>query len=158
MILGIDPGLDGALSFLEGDALVIVDMPTLKAGVGGKRIVDENELSTIIDVQSAKIRHVFVEAVSAMPKQGVTSVFSFGTSYGLVRGILAAHFLQRTFIRPQVWKKALQVPAAKDGAIARASQLMPEHRALWPLKKHDGRAESALIALYGSRQFERNAT
>lgn len=74
-------------------------------------------------------------------------------AYGVVIGVLATLGVPMTFVSPQVWKRTLQVPAAKDGARARASQLMPAAVAHWPIVRHDGRAESALIATYGLRQL-----
>ena len=157
-IVGIDPGLDGAVAFFDPATLdlSVADMPTLKAGTGGKRVVNDDALATLFDTWAREIRHVFVEQVNAMPRQGVTSVFTFGTGFGTIKGILAANFLPRTFVVPVRWKKAMGVPAAKDGAIARANQLLPRHAGQWPLKKHDGRAESALLALYGSQQLGEN--
>jgi len=151
MILGIDPGLSGALAFYDGGRVRVYDVPTLKAGTGGKRIVDETELARIIDVENGVgfIEHAFLEQVGAMPGQGVTSMFSFGTTYGILRGILAAFYIPRTLVAPRQWKRLMGVPAAKDGARARASQLMPAHAHHWARAKDDGRAEAALIALYG---------
>ena len=152
IILGIDPGLNGALAFYDPqhDELEILDMPTLKAGTGGKRIVDEDVLAREIDCRFDFVTHAFLESVGAMPGQGVTSMFSFGVSFGLLKGVLAANFIPRTLVRPAEWKKALRVPAAKDGARARASQLLPKHSGKWVRVKDDGRAESALLALFGS--------
>jgi crossover junction endodeoxyribonuclease RuvC len=152
VILGVDPGLSGALAFLNGKALIIHDMPTLKAGTGSKRIVDEDELARIIDDMNGPgmVSHAYIEKVGAMPGQGVTSMFSFGTSYGLVRMAVAANFIPRTYPTPKEWKKALGVPASKDGARLRASQLMPQHAHMWQRAKDDGRAEAALIAYYGA--------
>ena len=93
-----------------------------------------------------------------MPGQGVSGVFAFGKAYGIAVGVLAAMGTPLSFISPVVWKRALQVPAAKDGARARASQLMPAAVHHWPLVKHHGHAEAALIALYGLRQLAGIAT
>ncbi|MGE5548417.1 MAG: hypothetical protein ACM33T_16045 [Solirubrobacterales bacterium] len=96
------------------------------------------------------IAHAFVEAVGAMPGQGVSSVFAFGKVFGLVLGILAANFIPHTLVPPQRWKRTLGVPADKDGARARASQLLPAHAGLWCRAKDDGRAEAALLAYFGA--------
>jgi crossover junction endodeoxyribonuclease RuvC len=88
-----------------------------------------------------------------MPGQGVSGVFAFGKAYGVVIGVLAAHGVPMTFVSPVKWKKALQVPASKDGARARASQLLPQAASEWPLVKDSGRAEAALIAYWGIQQF-----
>lgn len=152
MILGVDPGLNGALALLDvvAGTLAVHDMPTIAAGTNSKRVVDEAALARLVDLHAKDIKHAYVERVSAMPGQGVTSMFSFGTSYGIVRGVIAANFIPVTLVQPQRWKSTLSVPAAKAGARARASQLLPAFAGLWPLVKHDGRAEAALIAYYGA--------
>lgn len=153
LILGVDPGLSGALALYDvrGQAVAeIIDMPTIEAGTGSKRVVDEAALAVWVDSHAKRIKHAFVEKVGAMPGQGVTSMFSFGCSYGILRGIIAANMIPMTFVTPQKWKKALGVPAAKDGARARASQLLPASAGRWARGKDDGRAEAALIALYGA--------
>jgi crossover junction endodeoxyribonuclease RuvC len=103
------------------------------------------------------VEHAFVEQVGAMPGQGVSSMFAFGKSFGAVLATLATLKIPTTLVTPQKWKKALGVPAAKDGARARASQLMPQHAHNWPLVKHDGRAESALLAYYGAQTLRKAA-
>jgi crossover junction endodeoxyribonuclease RuvC len=149
--LGIDPGLHGALCFMSngGADLRVVDMPIHHLSRNGKakNEIDLVELSRLID--AGTVNHAFVEQVGPMPGQGISSVFAFGKGYGAVLGILAAHFIPVTMVTPQRWKKALQVPAEKDGARARASQLMPRHAGNWTRVKDDGRAEASLIALYG---------
>jgi hypothetical protein len=80
-------------------------------------------------------------------------MFGYGESFGLVRGVLAARAVPYTLVTPVTSKRSLQVPKAKDGARARASQLLPASAHLWPLKHHHGRAEAALLALYGARQL-----
>ena len=155
IIMGVDPGLSGALAFLDTDSgdLEILDMPTLKAGTGGKRIIDLDTLAREIDARSDYVRHAFVEAVSTRPGEGAVGAFSFGQGFGALSGIIVANFIPRTFVRPAVWKKALGVPAAKDAARDRASQLLPQHAAQWARVKDDGRAEAALIAYYGSKKL-----
>ncbi|MEM6833957.1 MAG: hypothetical protein AAF562_10080 [Pseudomonadota bacterium] len=147
--LGIDPGLNGAIVCLHDDAMVISDMPTLSVqrGKTTKRFVDPHALHGVI-ASLPKITACALEQVSAMPGQGATSMFSFGRSYGVLEGVLACCGVPYTEVRPHAWKKALQVPAGKDAARARASQLLPDYSHNWPLKKHDGRAEAALLARY----------
>lgn len=160
IVAGIDPGLSGAVAFLDaasGSVIDIADMPTLMLSRGGKakRELDAHALARLIG--ESVPGHAFIEQVGAMPGQGVSSVFSFGKSYGVVIGILAALGVPMTFVAPAVWKKALGVPAVKDGARARASQLMPSVASQWPLVKHDGRAEAALIGHYGLPTLRRIA-
>jgi crossover junction endodeoxyribonuclease RuvC len=150
IVAGIDPGLDGAVAFL-GEDLTVVDMPVLQLSRGGKqkRELDAHALARLLSTTS--IDHAFVEAVGARPGQGVTSMFSLGRSVGIIVGVLAALDIPLTMAAPAAWKRSLAVPKAKDGARARASQLLPAAAAHWPLKRHHGRAEAALLALYGSR-------
>lgn len=156
MILGIDPGLDGAIACydLRAQALFMKDMPTIsiKGRKKTTRTLDLSLLLCELRGYHAPIEHAYVELVHAMPKQGVTSSFNFGFGYGALLACLTAAGIPFTQVTPQRWKARLAVPADKDAARLRASQLMPKHAHLWPLKKHDGRAEAALIALYGSTQ------
>ena len=153
-ILGVDPGLGGALAFLgAGGALEVFDMPVhrLKRGGKTKREIDRYELARIVDAHGP-VAHAFVEQVGAMPGQGVTSMFQFGRSLGIVEGVLSAGFIPIDYVTPRKWRSGLGVRAGKDGSRARASALMPGHAELWTRVKDDGRAEAALIALYGQRQ------
>lgn len=152
MILGIDPGLSGALAFKGENTLVAIDMPTVSIQRNGKNKREIDLAGLVSDIDAlGPVEHAYVEQVGAMPGQGVSSVFSFGKSYGSILGILAAKRIPYTLVSPVRWKKALQVPAGKDAARHRASQLLPQYAELWPLVKHDGRAEAALIAVYGER-------
>lgn len=157
LFVGIDPGLDGAIAFLNHDAteLKVYDMPTLITGTTGKRTVDANALVNLFE-KHCIIRHIFVELVAARPGQGVVSMFNFGVSCGVVKGVVAATKNPLTMVTPAKWKKLMGVPAAKDGAIARATQLMPRHTSNWTRKKDDGRAEAALLALYGLSTYDKS--
>jgi crossover junction endodeoxyribonuclease RuvC len=158
LVVGIDPGLSGAVAFpAPGSEVTVFDLPTHQLVRGGrsKREIDLAGLARLFSERAGEIRHVFVEQVGAMPGQGVSSVFAFGKAYGAVLGVVAASLLPLTLVPPRRWKRELRVPAAKDGARARASQLLPRAAGNWPLVKHDGRAEAALIALYGARQLGR---
>jgi len=148
MILGIDPGLSGALAFLD-DELLIYDIPTLEISRNGKkkRQIDLQGLLALFGMYN--VRHCYLESVNAMPGQGVSSMFQMGRGFGQIEMGLASYKIPVTYITPQVWKKKLGVPKDKDGARSRASQLIPAEAHQWDLKKHHGRAEAALIALYG---------
>jgi crossover junction endodeoxyribonuclease RuvC len=89
-----------------------------------------------------------------MPGQGVSGVFAFGKAYGIILGVIAGHSIPLTLVPPVRWKRQMGVTKSKDGCRARASQLLPAAAHQWPLRKHDGRAEAALIALYGARQLQ----
>lgn len=152
LILGIDPGLSGAIAFLDTttDALVIMDMPTVEMTRNGK---NKREVSPalIADMIAGKgVTQAFMERVSAMPGQGVSSMFSFGRSTGVVEGVLAAYEIPTTLVTPQAWMKAMGVRAGKDGSRERAMQLFPQYADRFARKKDDGRSDAALIAKYGA--------
>lgn len=148
IVLGIDCGLSGAVCRMRDDGTVdrLDDVPTHALARGGKnkREIDTVALAALVAGDCA-----FVEQVGAMPGQGVSAVFAFGKAYGIVLGIIAAKQISVTLVSPRRWKAALAVPAEKDGARARASQLMPAEAHRWTRVKDDGRAEAALIARYG---------
>lgn len=143
-ILGIDNGLSGALSFYNEEELIIYDMPTFK--IGKRNVIDIQAVKSLI--LSDRPHHCLIEKLTPMPKIGGLQAFSMGHSEGIFLGMLSALDIPYTTIRPKDWKKAMQCPKDKDAARMRASQLLPQFSHNWPLKKHDGRAESALIALY----------
>lgn len=157
-VLGIDPGLSGALAFYDPimETLETSEMPTLLAGSKtkagkNKRILDVNQLAQMIDFHSTSIKKVVIERVGAMPGQGVSSMFNFGMTFGIIKGIVAANFLPVEFVEPRAWKSKLRVPAAKDGARLKASEFFPKFSDQWCKVKWDGRAEAAMIAYYGAR-------
>jgi crossover junction endodeoxyribonuclease RuvC len=160
LIAGIDPGLEGAIAFLECvgahplnviNIVDVLDMPVLNLSRGRKarREIDVHALAALF--RDRPPAEAYLERAGSRPKQGVASAFAFGNGYGAVRGILIALDIPLTRVDPGVWKRALAVPAAKDGARARASEIFPGQSARWRLVKHHGRAESALIGLYGVR-------
>jgi crossover junction endodeoxyribonuclease RuvC len=80
---------------------------------------------------------------------GATGAYNFGWSCGVVEAIICSYKIPFSYVTPQSWKKAMQCPKEKDASRMRASQLLPKFSHNWDRKKDDGRAESALIALYG---------
>lgn len=152
-IIGIDPGLDGAIAVISTNSCEIFDMPTVTVERNGKskRQVSATELAQILASHNSNNCHVFVEKVSAMAGQGVTSVFSFGRSFGMIEGILAAFRLPVTFVPPATWVKAVGRGQGKDASRARAMELFPENQADFKRVKDDGRADAALIAYWGTK-------
>lgn len=155
-VLGIDPGLSGAVALylVEDDQMFVGDVPVHELRRNGKlrREVDVHGLANMLAECAKHHPTVWIEHVSSMPGEGAVGAFTFGKVVGLLTGICVANQLVVERVTPSVWKRAMGVPADKDATRARASQLMPQHSRIWPLKKHDGRAESALIARYGSMQ------
>jgi crossover junction endodeoxyribonuclease RuvC len=153
IILGIDPGLSGAMAFLDtGTGMIAVeDMPTVEVKRNNKL---KREVSPQLVAAIIIKRHVgaaYLEKVNAMAGQGVSSVFSFGRSAGIMEGVLAAFDIPTTLVTPQTWQKAMGVRDGKDGSRERAMQLFPASAELFQRKKDDGRSDAALIAKYGSQ-------
>lgn len=150
LYLGVDPGAAGALALWRPDArtLEIHDMPVLhiRKGRALRTVMNEHAFAEILRKKAQWIDHAYIENVHAMPHQGVTSMFSFGAAFGIVRGALAALDVPFTLIDPARWMRALDVPKGPDAARQRIVQLMPEHAAHFSLRKHDGRADAALLA------------
>jgi hypothetical protein len=121
MILAVDPGLDGALAWLDPAApgeVAIADMPTLR--LARRREIDVQALAVLL---GSPLEHAFVERAGSRPAQGVASSFQTGKGFGLILGILAARLIPYTLVTAVKWKRALSVPKAKDGAIR-----SPSHR------------------------------
>lgn len=144
IVVGIDPGNGGAIAFLHGKHVTVVDMPLMANGK--KQQVNPAELSKIL-VDNINVMEcvVCIEKVSAMPGQGVSSMFNFGMGYGVIQGVVAALGYRYELITPQKWKKAAGlIGKEKDNARTLAQQLYPQA----PLgrKKDIGRADAILIA------------
>jgi len=153
-VLGLDPGVSGALAMLDTDldALGICDMPgaVVKTNKTARRQVSESWLTSVI--REYRPDCAWVERVHAMPRQGVTSSFNFGLSYGLARGVLAGLGVQTSLVTPQEWKRAFRLGPDKAEARIVASRLFPVNAKQFSRVRDDGRAEAALLALFGSRQ------
>lgn len=151
-IIGIDPGISGALCLLGGDEPEIWDMPVLE--LRGKKRVDATALAHTFERWAEFAPTVWIEDVATRPGEGAVGAFSFGRSVGVLHGLAAAHFMPVSVVRPATWKKAMGIAAGsdKDASRAKASELCPRYANHWALKKHDGRAESLLIAMYGRMQ------
>lgn len=149
LLCGIDPGLNGAIALrdLKTGKLTIHDMPVLQLK---KKSLDYHGLSAILSnahLCGGGIGHAWIEQTWTRPGEGNSGIL-VGT-YMAVLATLTTLGIPWHTPAPQTWKKVLGVPGEKDGARARANQLMPEFADQWPLKKHDGRAEAALIVQYG---------
>jgi crossover junction endodeoxyribonuclease RuvC len=153
IIGGIDPGLTGAIARFDavtGALLAITDMPVFELVKAGKRskIIDAYRL---VDLLGQGYGHIFVEVAQTRPGQAAQAVAKCFVGYGIILGVIAALGVPITHVQPRTWKNSFKVPASKDGARARASELIRGGAVHWPLVKHDGRAEASLIALWGIR-------
>lgn len=154
--IGIDPGKSGAVAVFSAGQWRLQDCPTakVKSGKSLKDMPDPSLMSDILRPFHGSPCHVFLEKVSAMPKQGVTGMFNFGACFGIWKGIIAAFQMPMTLVTPQRWKKAMfegMVAGTKDASRVRAIQLFPTLASEMKLKKHHGRADALLIAEYGRR-------
>lgn len=147
-ILGVDPGASGALAFYwpaKPDLIAVEDMPITDGKVCPAQLADM--------VRTMKPDCAWLEKVGAMPGQGVTSMFNFGVSFGVAKGVIMALGVPLHLIRPHPWKKAFGLGPDKEQARELAIRLWPGQAARFARKKDAGRAEAALIARYGSGVF-----
>ena len=154
LIIGIDPGISGSICFLQdGKILDVIEMPTMTEGKKNKKQVNGsqiyNEICKIINnIEKQDIR-VVIEKVSAMPGQGVTSMFNFGQSFGILKGITSAMQLQVYFVRPAKWKKYFNlINSEKDASRTRAIEIFPYFSSQLSKKKDSNKADAILIASF----------
>ena len=154
LIIGVDPGLSGAICFFEdGKILDVVEMPTMTEGKKNKRQVNGsqvyNEISKKIKQVDKKDIKVIIEQVSAMPGQGVTSMFNFGQSYGILKGMCSAMQLPMYFVRPAKWKKYFGlINTEKDASRTKAIEIFPYFSSNLSKKKDSNKADAILIASF----------
>lgn len=158
MILGCDPGLDGAIALFEPSVSAlhsVIDMPVykLQRGGGSRREIDLQSLSDFLLEHRGVIHHAFVELVGPMPKQGVSSTYQFGRGVGQVEGLLAALAIRVTYLTPQKWQAKARLRGGKDGSVKKAREVFPERKD-WFVKTKHGRSDAALIAWVGSERLE----
>ena len=154
LVIGIDPGISGAICFFEnGQVKEIINMPVMADGKKNKRQINGpqtyNEILKRINNYPKKDIIVVIEQVSAMPGQGVTSMFNFGQSFGVIKGICAALSLPIYFVRPAKWKKHFNlIKTNKDASRTKVIEVYPEISSKLHRKKDSNRADAILIALY----------
>ena len=154
LIIGIDPGISGSICFLE-DGIIndVLEMPTMTEGKKNKKQVNGsqifNEISLRTKTYEKKNIKVVIEQVSAMPGQGVTSMFNFGQSFGILKGICSAMQLPIYFVRPSKWKKYFNlINSEKDASRTRAIEIFPYFSSNLSKKKDSNKADAILIASY----------
>ena len=154
LIIGIDPGISGAICFFEdGQVKEIIDMPVMAEGKKNKRQINGsqtyNEISIRINKFQKKDIIVVIEQVSAMPGQGVTSMFNFGQSFGVLKGICSAMQLSMFFIRPAKWKKYFGlIKTEKDASRTKVIEIFPYISSELSRKKDSNKADAVLIASF----------
>ena len=154
LIIGIDPGISGAICFFEdGQVKEIIDMPVMADGKKNKRQINGpqtyNEILKRINKFQKKDIIVVIEQVSAMPGQGVTSMFNFGQSFGVLKGICSAMQLSMFFIRPAKWKKYFGlIKTEKDASRTKVIEIFPYISSKLSRKKDSNKADAVLIASF----------
>ena len=162
IIIGIDPGISGSICFFEnGKVIDIVEMPNMAHGKKNKRQVNGaqiyHEISKRIKNLEKKDIKVIIEQVAAMPGQGVTSMFNFGQSFGVLKGICAAMQIPMYFVRPAKWKKYFNlINSEKDASRTKAIEIFPHFSAQLSRKKDSNKADAILISsfFYETYKFE----
>ena len=151
-IIGIDPGLSGAIAILEDKKVFSVsDMPVMAEGKKNKRQLNSAQLVNIIreNTNPKEDIAVVVEQVNAMPGQGVTSMFNFGQTFGAIKGICAALSLPIFFVRPSKWKKHFNlINASKDSSRTKVIEMYPSLSSQLAKKKDVNKSDAVLIARY----------
>ena len=153
LIIGIDPGISGSICFFkDGRILEVIEMPVMTEGKKNKKQVNGaqiyNEFLKRINKKEDEIR-VVIEQVSAMPGQGVTSMFNFGQSFGILKGICSAMQLPMFFVRPAKWKKYFNlINSQKDASRTRAIEIFPYFSTQLSKKKDSNKADAILIASF----------
>ncbi|MDA9676776.1 crossover junction endodeoxyribonuclease [bacterium] len=152
IIIGIDPGISGAISILENKKILeVYDTPTMIDGKKNKKQINGAQVANIIKerLNESKEVIVVVEHVNAMPGQGVTSMFNFGQSFGVIKGICSALSLPIYFVRPTKWKKHFNlIKTNKDASRTKVIEVYPQISSKLSRKKDSNRADAILIARY----------
>ena len=160
LIIGIDPGISGSICFLEdGKILDVIEMPTMTEGKKNKRQVNGsqiyNEICKRINKNEKQEIRIVIEQVSAMPGQGVTSMFNFGQSFGILKGISSAMQLPMYFVRPAKWKKYFNlINSEKDASRTRAIEIFPYFSSQLSKKKDSNKADAILIASFHHETYK----
>ena len=160
LIIGIDPGISGSICFLEdGKILDVIEMPTMTEGQKNKRQVNGSQIYNEICKRISKIEkqeiRIVIEQVSAMPGQGVTSMFNFGQSFGILKGISSAMQLPMYFVRPAKWKKYFNlINSEKDASRTRAIEIFPYFSSQLSKKKDSNKADAILIASFHHETYK----
>ena len=160
IIFGIDPGVSGAISILENKKVIeVFDMPTMIDGKKNKKQVNGSQVTNIIKerLNDGKETIVVVEHVNAMPGQGVTSMFNFGQSFGVIKGICSAMQLPIFFVRPAKWKKHFDlIKSQKDASRTKAIEIFPKISSILSKKKDANKADAILIASFHANTLEKH--
>ena len=158
-IIGIDPGLSGAIAVLENNKVLnIFDIPVMSEGKKNKRQLNSALLVNLLkdNVRDGEDVAIIVEQVNAMPGQGVTSMFNFGQSFGILKGICSAMHLPVYYVRPAKWKKYFNlINSEKDASRTRAIEIFPYFSSQLSKKKDNNKADAILIASFFYETYQK---
>ena len=160
LIIGIDPGITGSICFFQdGKIIDVVEMPNMPDGKKNKKQVNGAQIFYEISLRIKDLRKeeikVIIEQVSAMPGQGVTSMFNFGQSFGILKGICSAMQLPMYFVRPAKWKKYFNlINSEKDASRTKAIEIFPYFSSKLSRKKDSNKADAILIASFYYETFK----
>ena len=160
IVIGIDPGISGSICFLQNGRIIdVIEMPTMTEGKKNKKQVNGsqifNEISERIKKSDNNNIRVVIEQVSAMPGQGVTSMFNFGQSFGILKGICSAMQIPMYFVRPAKWKKYFNlINSEKDASRTRAIEIFPYFSSQLSKKKDSNKADAILIASFYNETYK----
>ena len=153
-IIGIDPGLSGAIAVMHDKKVInMYDMPVMAEGKKNKRQLNSSQLVNIIkeNINEGEETIVVVEQVNAMPGQGVTSMFNFGQTFGAIKGVCAALKLPIFFVRPSKWKKHFElINSSKDASRTKVIEMYPSFAEKLSKKKDVNKSDAILIARFFS--------
>ena len=161
LIIGIDPGISGSICFFEdGKIIEVIEMPVMTEGKKNKKQVNGaqiyNEFLKRINKKKDDEVRVVIEQVSAMPGQGVTSMFNFGQSFGILKGVCSAMQLPMFFVRPAKWKKYFNlINSQKDASRTRAIEIFPYFSTQLSKKKDSNKADAILIASFYHETYQK---
>jgi len=152
IILGVDPGVNGATALWDGTTLITRAMPKTKSKGRGWEL-NVAELVDDFDLLFCGADHAFIELVNARPQEGGASSFKFGYAAGVVRGLVVSQKVPVTMVTPQTWKSKLRLTKDKDYSRTRALELFPSNANDFKLKKDNDKAEASLLAFYGRQEM-----
>ena len=161
LIIGIDPGINGAIClFKDGKIVDVFEMPKMAVGKKNKSQVNAsqifNEIQKAVEGEDKTKVIAVIEQVSAMPGQGVTSMFNFGQSFGVLKGICSAMQLSMFFIRPAKWKKYFGlIKTEKDASRTKVIEIFPYISSELSRKKDSNKADAVLIASFFYNTFKK---
>ena len=162
LIIGIDPGINGAIClFKDGKIVDVFEMPKMAVGKKNKSQVNAsqifNEIQKAVEGEDKTKVIAVIEQVSAMPGQGVTSMFNFGQSFGILKGICSAMQLPMFFVRPAKWKKYFNlINSQKDASRTRVIEIFPYFSTQLSKKKDSNKADAILIASFYYETYQKD--